>query len=60
MKRALTMIAAAVPALLRDALGLTGVGLIAYGAWLVYRPAGAIVLGAMLVIGVVLTARGGD
>ena len=38
--------AAAVPGLLRDLAGLSGVGLVAYGAWLIYPPAGFIVGGA--------------
>lgn len=57
MKRAMTTLAAALPALLRDALGLLGASLIAYGAWLVYPPAGFIVAGALLLAGVWLTAR---
>lgn len=31
-----------------DAAGLAGAGLLSYGAWLVYQPAGFIVLGSLL------------
>tara|TARA_Y100001001_G_scaffold163842_1_gene194061 strand:+ start:3913 stop:4104 length:192 start_codon:yes stop_codon:yes gene_type:complete len=31
-----------------DAVGLAGAGLLSYGAWLVYQPAGFIVLGGLL------------
>lgn len=37
---------------------LAGAMLIAYGAWEAYRPAGPIVLGALLITGVILRARG--
>lgn len=49
---------AAVPGLLRDLAGLSGVGLVAYGAWLVYPPAGFIVGGSLLVLGALLLALG--
>lgn len=32
-----------------DVIGLTGVALVSYGAWLIYKPAGFIVLGVLLV-----------
>jgi hypothetical protein len=44
--------ARAVPGLVVDAIGLCGVGAIAYGAWLIYPPAGFIVGGIMVVAGV--------
>lgn len=34
--------------LIADYLGLSGTGLLSYGAWLVYPPAGFIVGGALL------------
>jgi len=37
---------------------LSGAALIAYGAWEAYRPAGPIVLGALLITGAILRARG--
>lgn len=37
---------------------LAGAALIAYGAWQVYRPAGYIVGGVLLIAGVILQARG--
>lgn len=43
--------------LVRDAAGLAGAGLIAYGASLVYEPAGYIVGGMMLLVGALLSAR---
>jgi hypothetical protein len=47
----------AMPVLFRDGVGLLGVGLIAYGAWLIYEPSGFIVAGAMLVGAAWLMAR---
>jgi hypothetical protein len=44
-------------AVARDGAGLAGVGLISYGAWLVYPPAGFIIAGAMLLAGALLTGR---
>jgi|GEM_PF-5389773 len=41
----------------RDGLGVAGAGLTAYGAGLVYRPAGFIVLGALLLAAAWLLAR---
>jgi len=40
--------------LLRELAGLAAVGLIAYGTWLIYEPAGFIVGGFLLLIGVIL------
>ena len=57
MAQKLRIIAAALPSLMRDAAGLAGIGLIAYGAWLVYPPAGFIAAGALLLALAVLTAR---
>lgn len=42
-----------------DIAGLAGIVLIAYGAWMVYRPAGLITGGAELVAVAWLTARKG-
>lgn len=42
----------AVPALLRDLMGLAAVGSIGYGAWLVYAPAGFITAGVLVLAGV--------
>jgi hypothetical protein len=46
------------PAILTDLAGLVGVGLAAYGAWLIYEPAGFIVGGALLIAGALLVSRG--
>jgi hypothetical protein len=43
---------------MRDVAGLCGVGLVSYGAWLIYPPAGFIVGGAMLIVGALLLALG--
>ena len=48
---------AIVAALARDAMGIAGAGLIAFGAWLIYEPLGYIVAGCMLVAAAVLMAR---
>ncbi|HEV7337030.1 MAG TPA: hypothetical protein VGO06_13745 [Bosea sp. (in: a-proteobacteria)] len=44
-------------ALLCDAAAVSGVGLISFGAWQVYAPAGPIVLGLLLVAGALIGAR---
>jgi len=48
----------AAPSLTTDGAALAGAGFVAYGAGLVYRPAGFIVLGALLIIGAFLSAKG--
>jgi len=53
---ALRILAGALPDLVRDLIGLAGLALIAYGAWLIYEPAGFIVGGLLLVVGVMLRA----
>lgn len=50
-------IKAVAPALARDCAGLTGVGLVSYGAWLVYVPAGFITGGALLLAGALISGR---
>lgn len=47
----------ALPPLLLDAVGLAGAGLMSYGAWLIYVPAGFITGGALLTVGAWLLAR---
>jgi len=47
----LRAVAAAVPGLVRDIAGLSGVGLVSYGAWLIYPPAGFITGGGLLIAG---------
>jgi len=60
VKRLLRQIVAAIPTLLRDAAGLGGAGLCAYGAWLIYAPAGFIAGGVLLLAGAWLSARGAE
>ena len=48
--------AAAMPGFLRDLIGLSGVGLVSYGAWLIYPAAGFIVGGTLLIVGALLLA----
>jgi hypothetical protein len=50
--------AAAVPGLVRDLAGLCGVGLVSYGAWMIYPPAGFIAGGFLLIVGALLIALG--
>jgi hypothetical protein len=45
------------PALACDAVGILGAALIAYGAWLVYEPAGFVVSGIELLAAAWLGAR---
>ena len=47
----------AVPGLIRDLVGLAGVASVSYGAWLAWPPAGFIVGGALVLAGVLLSAR---
>ncbi len=44
----------------RDAIGVVSVGSISYGAWLIFPPAGFIVGGLLVLVGVIAAARGGD
>ena len=55
---ALRTIARAVPGLVRDLAGLCGVGLVSYGTWLIYPPAGFIAGGFLLIVGTLLLALG--
>ena len=55
---ALRAIAVAVPGLVRDLAGLCGVGLVSYGAWMIYPPAGFIAGGILLIVGALLLALG--
>lgn len=41
-----------------DAVGIFGIGFIAYGSWLIYKPAGFIV-GGLLLVGVAFIASRG-
>ena len=36
---------------IRDGIGVIGCGLVAYGSWEIYPPAGFIVLGVLLLVG---------
>jgi hypothetical protein len=55
-----TRLAAAAPALLRDAVGLAGAAGVTYGTWLIYPPVGFIV-GGLLALGTAwLLARAAD
>ena len=51
-------IAGVVPGLVRDLAGLCGVGLVSYGAWMIYPPAGFITGGLLLIIGALMVALG--
>jgi len=42
---------------LTDVVGIAGAALLAYGAWLIYRPLGFLVAGALLLAGSLLLAR---
>ena len=46
-----------ISATLRDGAGLVGAGLVAYGCWRIYAPAGFIVAGVLLIAGSILLAR---
>lgn len=57
LKRIWNALVSIAPTLLLDLVGLVAVGLISYGAWLIYPPAGYIVCGLLLLIGVILIAK---
>lgn len=45
------------PTILRDVAGVSGTVLVSCGAGMIYRPAGFIVAGALLIVGSLLLAR---
>jgi hypothetical protein len=47
-----------VPGLVRDLAGLSGVGLVSYGAWMIYPPAGFITAGILLIASTLLISLG--
>ena len=55
---AVRTIAMVVPGLVRDLAGLCGVGLVSYGAWMIYPPAGFITGGLRLIVGALLISLG--
>jgi len=55
---AVRKIAGVMPGLVRDLAGLCGVGLVSYGAWMIYPPAGFIVAGILLIVGALMIALG--
>ena len=55
---ALCVVAVAMPGLMRDVVGLGGVGLVSYGAWMIYPPAGFITAGLLLIVGALLISLG--
>lgn len=58
MKQILARLSGAVPAIARDAIGLSGVGAIIAGMWMIYVPAALIVGGAMLIyVAILLSSR---
>lgn len=57
LRKAASAAMSALPGLIRDAAGLSGVGLVSYGAWLAYPPSGFIVAGLLLLLGVLLNVR---
>lgn len=47
-----------IPDVIRDAAGICAVGSISYGAWLIDEPAGFIVGGSLVLVGVIASAIG--
>ena len=56
--RFIAAISRKIPDLLRDIAGIIAVAMISYGAWLVYEPAGYIVGGLLMLIGVIMNSFG--
>jgi hypothetical protein len=55
---ALRALAPAFSNLIELALMIGGAGLISFGAWRIYEPAGYITAGVLLIVGVVFNAKG--
>ena len=55
---AVRSVAMVVTGLARVLAGLCGVGLVSYGAWMIYPPAGFITAGLLLIVGTLLIALG--
>ncbi len=58
MKNLVAGAARLLPDLIRDASGIAGAGSIAYGAWLIYPPAGFIAGGGLVLAGVLMSSFG--
>ncbi len=56
-RRAAIAMLRAVPAFLRDVVGITGSALVIYGVWQIYVPAGYILAGLVMVVAAILLAR---
>lgn len=56
-RRIVTAAVDVLPRFLRDGVGLAAVASISYGSWLAWEPAGYIVGGSLVLIGVLLWAR---
>lgn len=60
IKTAARLASHAAPSVMRDVVGLSGAGLLVYGAWLTYQPAGFITAGAFcLAVAWLSAARAG-
>ena len=57
LRSAIAATGRAIPHLVVDGLGFAGAGAIAYGAWLIYPPAGFLVGGALMMVLSVLFGR---
>ena len=57
LRKALASAARRTPHVVADALGFAGAGAIAYGAWLIYVPAGFLVGGVLLMALLMLIGR---
>lgn len=56
-KAAWNRLRASLPGIALDICGCGGGALVAYGAWLIYRPAGFVVAGLLIVVGCLLASR---
>lgn len=57
LSRAFLAVTRAMPTVLCDLTGFAGAGLIAYGAWRIYEPAGFLVAGMLLIAFAMLIGR---
>ena len=55
--RFLAFVAAAIPVIIRDAIGIAGAAAFTYGAWLIAEPVGYMVGGTFMIGVAILLAR---
>lgn len=57
MAAKLSRVLSALPSIFLDGIGFSGAGLVSYGSWLIYPPAGFLVAGVLLMAFAMLIGR---